>query len=126
MRHSLNNCPPVLGAAALESITTHADHRPEYACRAGVSVSAGPAPPDIRRPLWLLPKPRELLNKDDGIYYRSRIHSLMGPERIVTGWWDNHGIHRDYYVGTDDIAGRVWIYHDLTTRQKWYLHGLFG
>lgn len=115
-----------LGAAALKSITTHADHRPEYACRAGASISAGPAPPYNRRPLWLLPKPRELLNKDGGIYYRSRIHFLMGPERIVTGWWDNHGIQRDYYVGTDDIAGRVWIYHDLTTRQKWYLHGLFG
>ena len=115
-----------LGAAALKSITTHADHRPEYACRAGAPAGAGPAPPDNRRPLWLLPKPRELLNKDGGIYYRSRIHFLMGPERIVTGWWDNHGIQRDYYVGTDDIAGHVWIYHDLTTRQKWYLHGLFG
>ena len=115
-----------LGAAALKSITTHADHRPEYACRAGASAGAGPARPDIRRPLWLLPKPRELLNKDGGIYYRSRIHFLMGPERIVTGWWDSHGIQRDYYVGTDDIAGHVWIYHDLTTRQKWYLHGLFG
>ena len=115
-----------LGAAALKSIATHADHRPEYASRAGMSVNAGPPPPDNRRPLWLLPKPRELLNRDDGIYYRSRIRFLMGPERIVTGWWDSRGIRRDYYVGADDIAGRVWIYRDLATRQKWYLHGLFG
>ncbi len=115
-----------LGAAALKSIATHADHRPEYACRTGVPAVAGPAPPGNRRPLWLLPKPRELLNKDDGIYYRGRIHFLMGPERIEAGWWDSDGIRRDYYVGVDDIAGRVWIYHDLTTRQKWYLHGLLG
>ena len=87
-----------LGAAALTSIATHADHRPEYACRTGVPAVIGPAPGN-RRPLWLLPKPRELLDKDDGIYYRGRIHSLMGPERIEAGWWDNHGIRRDYYVG---------------------------
>ena len=115
-----------LDPAALAGITTHADHRPEYAWRAGAPAGAGPPPPGNPRPLWLLPKPRELLRKDDGVYYRSRIRFLLGPERIEAGWWDSAGIRRDYYVGMDPVAGRLWIYRDLATGQKWYLHGLFG
>ena len=115
-----------LGADALKSLATHGDHRPEYACRHDVSVVAGPVPPGNSRPLWVLPEPKERLRKNDAVYYRSRIDLLMGPERIEAGWWDRADIHRDYYVGIDRVAGRVWIYHDLATRQKWYLHGLFG
>ena len=95
----------------------------ELVCR----PPSGPAPPGNWRPPVVIAETQGIAEQGRrDLLQGARIHFLMGPERIEAGWWDSDGIRRDYYVGVDDIAGRVWIYHDLTTRQKWYLHGLLG
>ncbi len=115
-----------LGYDAISDISHHEDHRPEYASsnnNPGKQTSEHIKKP---RPFWLLPEPKQLLIKNNRLYYKSIIHFSMGPERIEAGWWDGVDIQRDYYIGIDEAAGSLWIYHDLKDKKYWYLHGLFG
>ena len=70
------------------------------------------------RPNWLLPQPKPLRTSDYQIDPQS--------ERIESGWWDQHPIHRDYHVATDLNGSRYWVFRDLQQLDRWYLHGLFG
>ncbi|WP_395339067.1 Y-family DNA polymerase [Ningiella sp. W23] len=66
------------------------------------------------RPGLLLKHPELLQHK---------IKVIKGPERIVSGWWDNHKISRDYYIGQNEQGQQIWVFK--TPEQKWYLHGYF-
>ena len=115
-----------LGYDKIKSIVNYDDHRPEYAyCHNPYSSSTS-----IKlinpRPLWLLASPRQLLKKNDGIYYKGPIKFISGPERIESGWWDDNNINRDYYIARDKLAGRLWVYRELVKNREWYLHGLFS
>jgi protein ImuB len=115
-----------LGHKAIAGITAREDHRPEHAHHVSEPGFSKYSEITAARPFWLLPCPRQLLERNNRLYYKSIIHFSMGPERIETGWWDCDDICRDYYIGVDEIAGSLWIFHDLKDRQSWYLHGLFG
>ena len=115
-----------LGYDAVTGLITHEDHRPEFAYKNSQPGFRKHAEITKSRPFWLLPSPIRLFKKNSQLYYKSIIRFSMGPERIEAGWWDHADICRDYYIGIDEIAGSLWLYHDLKDRQKWYLHGLFG
>jgi len=102
------------------------DHRPEYASQNNDLKIRAYTQLKKPRPFWLLSNPKQLLKKNNRLYYKSIIRFSMGPERIEAGWWDAVDIQRDYYIGIDDLVGSLWIYHDLKDKQLWYLHGLFG
>jgi protein ImuB len=72
------------------------------------------------RPLWLLASPELLVRSTVG----SVIQLLQGPERIVSGWWDQHPVRRDYYIGCWPDGRRGWLYHE--PGGDWYLQGWFG
>ncbi|MDB6012368.1 MAG: hypothetical protein JWL65_4618 [Gammaproteobacteria bacterium] len=79
-----------------------------------------------RRPMWLLPVPR-LLSERDGLPRRRGPLRLLGePERIETGWWDGGDIARDYYTATDLHGVRLWIFRERASPHRWFLHGVFG
>ncbi len=115
-----------LDHGAIRNMIFHADHRPEHANLDGNLEKR--TYPQIKnpRPFWLLSEPKPLQKKNNRLYHKSIIHLCMGPERIEAGWWDGTDIRRDYYIGIDEMAGSLWIYHDLMNKQLWYLHGLFG
>ena len=106
-----------LGAAAVQSLGLHADHRPEKSfarlCHPGSRSDEGSPP--RQRPLWLLPEPRALAETP---------HCLRGPERIEAGWWDGHDAQRDDYVAESDGA-RLWVYKEQRSG-RWFLHGLWA
>ncbi len=87
----------------------------------------GTAPwPAFRRPLWLLPVPK-LLSERDGLPRRRGPLRLVGePERIETGWWDGGDIARDYYTAVDLRGVRLWIFRERAVPHRWFLHGVFG
>lgn len=105
-----------LGAEAVHGIAVAPDHRPERAWQSG-QATQGRAPGNPHRPLWLLPKP--LPCRDGGLVLKSR------PERIESGWWDGHGVARDYYVAQDRDGARLWVYCERNSGE-WFVHGLFG
>jgi len=80
-----------LGAGAVHGLEAVAAHRPECASAAGawpptrrtdVAMPAGP------RPLWLLPRPRALPERDGYPHYGGPLQRLTRAERIESGWWD--------------------------------------
>lgn len=106
-----------LGKEAVYGLAPSADHRPErawQACEAGKNAAL---PGNAHRPLWLLPRP---VPCRDG-----RIVLKAGPERIESGWWDGHGVARDYYVARDGDGARLWVYCDRVSGE-WFVHGLFA
>lgn len=86
---------------------------------------ASPWPFDSR-PLWLLPVPRQL-NERDGLPRRRGALRLLGEaERIETGWWDGREIARDYYTAVDARGARLWVFREREPPHRWFLHGVFG
>ena len=82
--------------------------------------------PAFRRPMWLLPTPK-LLSERDGLPRRRGSLRLLGEaERIETGWWDGGDIARDYYTALDLHGVRLWIYRERAEPHRWFLHGVFG
>jgi protein ImuB len=129
-----------LGDEALSGLRCAADHRPS---RAWQFVDAGDAPVGsatknrqrnteararedenilkIRagtRPFWLLKRP--IILRGDP----ARI--LAGPERIESGWWDDHDKRRDYYVIETDRGQRAWAFVPAQCTTHWTLHGWFA
>jgi len=104
-----------LGDDAVYGATATAEQRPERAWRRVASAQRGLAVMHKPRPLWLLPEPQPI----------NRAHWQLhwGPERLVTGWWDQHPIKRDYYIAIDLSGRQGWVFH---TPPDWYVHGWFG
>ncbi|MDT4288328.1 DNA polymerase Y family protein [Methylomonas sp. MO1] len=106
-----------LGHHALTFPGMQADHRPERAMTDMPNRLT--ANPDLApRPLWLLTNPEPVR--------LSGLSLLSSPERIESGWWDDLPIRRDYHIAQDKRGRKLWVYRDLTARQQWFIHGLFG
>ena len=127
-----------LGPEAVHGLRVVADHRPEAAWQVREPVMTAPAArcgsqndvagqwPLDGRPLWLLPVPRQL-NERDGLPRRRGALRLPGEaERIETGWWDGREIARDYYTAVDIRGARLWVFREREPPHRWFLHGVFG
>ncbi|HEX8754735.1 MAG TPA: hypothetical protein VF745_00235, partial [Steroidobacteraceae bacterium] len=110
------------------------DHRPEAAWGVREPVMATTSTirsVDNRKsfdryPLWLLPAPR-LLDERDGLPRKRGALRLMGEaERIETGWGDGGEVARDYYTAVDDRGARLWVFREREPPHRWFLHGVFG
>jgi protein ImuB len=125
-----------LGDKAVTRLAIAGDHRPEC-CSVPLPTStkqrnahaiAGSAFPP--RPTWLLKTPISLLTRQNKPFYQSPLHLLIGPERIETGWWDDHLIARDYFVAINDAHMLLWIYRERVGAAEaepgWFLHGLYA
>jgi protein ImuB len=139
-----------IGDRSVHGVTAVAEHRPQYAWRPLSDVSETPccasapgfvtsrhAPEllaDLRRtnglvlqrPLWILEQPQLLQTERGKPRYQGALDLIRGPERIETGWWDEDGIARDYFVATNPRGVHLWIYRDRGNAGHWYLHGMFG
>ena len=81
----------------------------------------------LQRPLWVLPEPEPLLADSGVLYYQGPLKLLEGPERLETGWWDDDGIARDYFVAVNPVGVHLWIYRNRNQdKGAWYVHGKFG
>jgi protein ImuB len=117
-----------LGDTALRGLGCVADHRPARAWQfTAVSVAAESAralKPSLvsgdfrKRPFWLLSKPMLLRGEPAEI--------LAGPERIESGWWDEHDKRRDYYIVETSLGQRAWAFVPAESDTGWTLHGWFA
>jgi len=106
-----------LGDDAVCQLQHYPDHRPEYAWRIGEGKAAA-ADGAKHRPHWLLLRPIPLRNRV--------LRILRGPERIETGWWDDHDVRRDYVIAELDTGQHAWLFRDAGSEGAWMLHGLFA
>jgi protein ImuB len=114
-----------LGQGAVRGLALVADHRPECAWRWAEPGETGSGIPRLDRPLWLLPEPLPLDERDGRPCWDGDLDLGQERERIDTGWWDGRAVARDYFVATSTRGERLWIYRDLKGRRAWYLHGIF-
>ncbi|MCB1845745.1 MAG: DNA polymerase Y family protein, partial [Halioglobus sp.] len=103
--HLIERLAARMGTQAVHGIDTVAEHRPDYAWRRQQAMDLVPrcqASPTVpllrRRPLWMLEQAEPLPLRHGIPCYRGPIRLENGPERIESGWWDDAGIPRDYYV----------------------------
>ncbi len=128
-----------------------ADHRPEHASRSvpahgrpgtdepGLTAAAAAATTQahgllpLHRPVWLLPMPQALAEREAQPLLHGRpLQLLSGPERIETGWWEGQAATRDYYIAQAEGGALVWVWHerlpsaDASAGAQWFLQGRFG
>ncbi|MCX7213160.1 MAG: DNA polymerase Y family protein [Burkholderiales bacterium] len=121
-----------LGHDQVQRLLLVADHRPEVAYRAEAVDYTGRQPdtplPGMPRPLWLLNEPVALAERDHRPWWHGPLTLLAGPERIETGWWDEHRVQRDYFIAQGESTGWVWIYRTrlADADSGWFLQGVFG
>ena len=112
-----------LGDESLHGLACAADHRPGRAWRFAPLHPKSSVPTACgARPFWLLQRPRPL----PGAPHRV----IAGPERIETGWWDEHDQRRDYYVVEMRGGERAWAFLESGSPADatigWTLHGWFA
>ena len=124
-----------LGAGAVQVLGELADYRPECATRTrDVLADSGPKPPSTAgfsplRPLWLLPAPQVLGEREGGPYWHGPLKLLSRAERLESGWWDEGepgaagDVRRDYFVARNPQGQWAWVFRDA---EGWFLHGLFA
>ena len=139
-----------MGDETVHGVMAVAEHRPQYAwrarstgeespcCAGSAGMTMDPHAPGLladirrsnslilRRPLWVLEEPRLLEVLHEVPRYGGPLKLLDGPERLETGWWDDDGIARDYYVAMNPRGVHLWIFRDRGRGGHWYLHGMFG
>ncbi|HEX6927987.1 MAG TPA: DNA polymerase Y family protein [Gammaproteobacteria bacterium] len=115
-----------LGAQAVSGIEQRADHRPERAWRPVAPGVARDGSGLAGRPPWLLEQPQALrVQEGKPVANGGVLEILDGPERIETGWWDDAGVSRDYYIARDRHGCRLWICREIRTG-RWWLQGIYG
>jgi protein ImuB len=53
----------------------------------------------------------------------AKVSIIDGPERIASGWWDNHEVQRDYFLAESHQGQQMWIFRTLD--ENWFVHGYF-
>ena len=113
------------GNKFVHGITCYPDHRPEKSWQKTLLNGRRQEINISNRPTWLLQKPKALDSTLDIPYLNGPLTIIDGPERIETGWWDDHDVKRDYFLAITESQSQVWIYKDLISC-NWFLHGIFS
>jgi protein ImuB len=106
--------------------------RPTRVAEISVTPRAAAALVPLTRPVWLLPQPLALPERQSRPLLDGRaLQLLAGPERIECGWWDGANAARDYFIAQAHDGALVWVYRERLplaqpAGQGWYLHGRFG
>lgn len=131
-----------LGREQVQRLVPVADHRPERATavqpaeplllrehKGSVPIRTCP----ITRPLWLLPQPQALQERQSRPLLDGKLLQLLaGPERIEAGWWDGALAERDYFIGQTIDGALVWLYRGRLPLSAdgagtgWFLQGRFA
>ncbi len=122
-----------VGRQSVRGVVMRRDHRPQFAISerdvlkdSTIEKIDASWVDGLQRPLWMLSEPVPLTVDGGYPVYRGRLRLLEGPERFETGWWDDDGVARDYYVASNTAGLRLWVFRNRNTDGGWYLHGLFG
>ena len=132
-----------LGNEQVQRLALVHDHRPERGspvqvvqAHAALALSTKPGQQGVHsgqppRPVWLLPQPQPLPERQSRPWFEGRaLQLLSGPERIETGWWDASLAERDYFIAQAQGGALLWIYRTRlplsVASQGWFLQGRFA
>ena len=107
-----------LGPKAVTGLKGVQDHRPEHSWSVREFDEPAYCTPLPQRPVWLFSQPQRCCISDYQL--------LAGPERIESGWWDDHDCRRDYFVVRDHSGCTLWAFREYKPEPGWYLQGMFA
>jgi len=110
-----------LGEQQIKRMHYHDDYRPEYCTQLPNELTTKHAKQSSIKKPQFLDRPGFLLRAP--IPLNSKVSIIDGPERIASGWWDNHEVQRDYFLAESDEGQQLWIFRTLN--DKWFVHGYF-
>ena len=114
-----------LGREAVHGLDLADEYRPEKSWRLCLPGTAENTETSFNsRPAWILNTPMLLKQHNDAPCLNGPLTLDAEYERIVSGWWDQHPVTRDYHCALTTRGQRLWVFRDLKTRQ-WYLHGIY-
>ena len=80
-------------------------------------------PPEPAQAVALLPDYPPARIHWQGVEHR--LVTGIGPERIITEWWQDRGLSTRDYFKVQTAAGQwLWVYRELET-SRWFVHGLW-
>ncbi|USD59424.1 DNA polymerase Y family protein [Vibrio sp. SCSIO 43140] len=109
-----------LGQNNVTSLTLTDDPRPEFATQPRVPTAN--EKPEVNAHLPHKLRPSLLYSPPFAL--EQKVTVALGPERIVSGWWDGNPVKRDYYVARGEQGQWLWIYR--TEDKQWFIHGQFS
>ena len=119
--------PGVRARAGLPAATASSSQPP------AIHQASHPASPSGMRPVWLLPRPEPLPERQSRPWLDGQpLQLLSGPERIEAGWWDAGLAERDYFIAQAGDGALVWIYRArlpllaALPAPGWFLQGRFA
>ncbi len=121
-----------LGEDSVRGLQGRPDHRPEKRWRYRDPLPAREdtpcrevfSPGETGVPLWLLPRPRRLRQRNGQPWHEGCLQLRAFSRRIETGWWDGEDVARDYYRARNPAGQELWVYRDRRSGH-WYLQGVF-
>lgn len=119
-------CAPTVATQQLHTAHKKTSHKRVVTRQRKASASTNHQPITSARPLWLLAEPLLLKMQHQRPYYDGALTLQQGPERIESGWWDGEDTCRDYFIASNPLGERLWIFRDHRNLARWFLHGLFG
>jgi len=131
-----------VGANTIHRYLPQESYLPERSIKLATSIDEKPQTQwrnDLPRPLHLLSPPEPidvtvpLPDYPPMLFrYKGKLHKVKkadDPERIEPEWWQQKGLHRDYYCVEDETGARYWIFRLGSYREggdpKWFMHGFF-
>lgn len=111
-----------LGNKMVRLLSYHNDIRPEKASQQHLGIGQLASASQAKKPLHLFKdRPGFLLETPEPL--SEKITIINGPERVVSGWWDQAQIERDYFVAQNKHGQQIWVYKTL--QDNWFIHGYF-
>jgi protein ImuB len=114
-----------LGEPQVKLMQYHDDHRPERCTKLSTKPFSEGFKQDIKSkkstPNHFLDRPGFLLREP--VQLNSKVSIIDGPERVASGWWDNHMVQRDYFLAQSSQGQQMWIFR--TRDDHWFIHGYF-
>lgn len=114
-----------LGEDAVSQVQLSNDYRPEYinkVCLPGDNNQLTTQLDDSANQAFYHDRPALLLSRPITLPPQTKI--LSSPERIVTGWWDDKPVARDYFIAQNRQGQYLWVFR--TPDNAWYVHGYFA
>ena len=136
-----------LGSEQVLQLRYAEDHRPERSsvlqpheggwppASRGTSLPLPALSMSLQQPVWLLPQPLALSERERSPVLDGRpLQLLCGPERVESGWWDAELAERDYFIAEAADRSLVWVYRarlpprtgEAQATPGWFLHGRFA
>jgi protein ImuB len=114
-----------LGEGAIDGLRALAGHYPAQSWRYCPAGTSGAPFPAGARPLWLLPVPVPLEQRNCRPWFSGPLSLRRTSPPPEASGLDSSPVARDYYLAEGPDGDRLWVYREQGGERRWFLYGVF-